>query len=40
MSYNEIEANIVENEQNFASVITQLTGDSYAIDALSNLLKR
>lgn len=40
VTYNDIEASIVESEQNLAELIGQLTGDEYAISGLSNLIKK
>ena len=40
VTYNDIEAGIVESEQNLAELIGQLTGDEFAISGLSNLIKK
>lgn len=40
VTYNDIEAGIVESEQNLATLIGQLTGDEFAISGLSNLVKK
>ena len=40
VTYNDIEQRIVEYEQNLASLIEQLTGDEFAIEGLSNLIKK
>ena len=40
VTYNDIEKNIVESEQNLAQLIDQLTGDEFAIAGLSNLIKK
>ena len=40
VTYNDIEASIVESEQSLAELIGQLTGDEYAICGLSNLIKK
>lgn len=40
VTYNDIEENIVESEQNLAQLIDQLTGDEFAIAGLYNLIKK
>ena len=40
VTYNDIEQGIEESEQNLATLISQLTGDEFAIKGLSNLIKR
>ena len=40
VTYNDIERNIVESEQQLAELIDQLTGDEFAITGLSNLIKK
>lgn len=40
VTYNDIEKNIVESEQNLAQLIDQLTGDEFAIAGLFNLIKK
>ena len=40
VTFDEIEANIYESEQNLAALISQLAGDEYAIKGLSNLVKK
>ena len=40
VTYNDVEHNIVESEQNLADLIGQLTGDEFAISGLSNLIKK
>ena len=40
VTYNDIERNIVESEQQLAELIDQLTGDEFAISGLSNLIKK
>lgn len=40
VTYNDIERNIVESEQQLAELINQLTGDEFAISGLSNLIKK
>lgn len=40
VTYNDIEASIVESGQNLAELVEQLTGDEYAICGLSNLIKK
>ena len=40
VTYNDIERNIVESEQQLAELIGQLTGDEFAITGLSNLIKK
>lgn len=40
VTYNDIEKGIVESEQNLANLISQLTGDEFAIRGLSNLIKK
>jgi len=39
VTYNDIEARIAESEQNLAELISQLTGDEFAISGLQNLIK-
>jgi type I restriction enzyme M protein len=40
VTYNDIETGIEESEQNLATLISQLTGDEFAIKGLSNLIKK
>ena len=40
VTYNDIEQGIEESEQNLATLISQLTGDEFAIKGLSNLIKK
>lgn len=40
VTFDEIETNISESEQSLATLISQLTGDEYAIKGLSNLIKK
>lgn len=40
VTYNDVEHNIEESEQNLANLIGQLTGDEFAISGLSNLIKK
>ena len=40
VTYNDIEKDIEESEQNLAILIGQLTGDEFAINGLSNLIKK
>ena len=40
VTYNEIESSIEESEKNLAELISQLTGDEFAISGLSNLIKK
>ena len=40
VTYNDIEKDIVESEQNLAGFISQLTGDEFSISGLSNLIKK
>ena len=40
VTYNDIEQNILESEQQLAGLIDQLTGDEFAISGLSNLIKK
>ena len=40
VTFDEIETNISESEQSLATLISQLTGDEYAIKVLSNLIKK
>lgn len=40
VTYNEIEQGIAESEKNLADLIGQLTGDEFAINGLSNLIKK
>lgn len=40
VTYNDIETGIAESEQNLAALISQLTGDEFAISGLSNLIKK
>jgi type I restriction enzyme M protein len=40
VTYDEIETSISKSEQNLATLISQLTGDEYAIMGLSNLIKK
>ena len=40
VTYNDIEQRIVESEQSLAALIEQLTGDEFAIEGLSNLIKK
>lgn len=40
VTYNDIEQGIVESENNLATLISQFTGDVYAISGLSNLVKK
>ena len=40
VTYNDIEAGIIESEQNLATLIGQLTGDEFAISGLSNFIKK
>lgn len=40
VTYNDIERNIVESEQQLAELIDQLTGDEFAIRGLSNLINK
>ena len=40
VTYNDIERNIVESEQQLAELIGQLIGDEFAIRGLSNLIKK
>lgn len=40
INYNDIETGIVESEQKLAGLISQLTGDEFAICGLSNLIKK
>lgn len=40
VTYNDIEKDIIESENNLAMLIGQLTGDKFAISGLSNLIKK
>ena len=40
VTYNDIETGIIESEQNLATLISQLTGDEFAISGLLNLIKK
>ena len=40
VTYNDIETRIAESEQNLAGLISQLTGDEFAISGLQNLIKK
>lgn len=40
VTYNDIEKDIVKSEKNLAELISQLTGDEFAIRGLSNLIKK
>ena len=40
VTYNEIESSIAESEKNLAELISQLSGDDFAIAGLSNLIKK
>lgn len=40
VTYNDIEQGIEDSEQNLATLISQLTGDEFAIKGLSNLIKK
>ena len=40
VTYNDIEQGIVESEKNLAALISQLTGDEFAIKGLSHLIKK
>ena len=40
VTYNDIEQGIVDSEKNLATLISQLTGDKFAISGLSNLIKK
>lgn len=40
VTYNDIEQGIEQSEQNLASLISQLTGDEFAISGLQNLVKK
>jgi type I restriction enzyme M protein len=40
VTYNDIESGIVEAEQNLATLISQLTGNEYAVKGLYNLIKK
>ena len=40
VTYNEIESSIEESEKNLAELISQRTGDEFAISGLSNLIKK
>ena len=40
VTYNDIEQNILESEQQLAELIGQLTGDEFALSGLSNLIKK
>ncbi len=40
VTYNDIERNIVESEQQLAELINRLTGDEFAITGLSNLINK
>lgn len=40
VTYNDVETGIIESEQNLATLISQLTGDEFAISGLQNLIKK
>ena len=40
VTYNEIETGIAESEKKLAELIGQLSGDEFAINGLSNLIKK